>query len=68
MHNGTSVLLKKIKNFDRSELWRSKINLHGYLEKKNRNRDFILRDQKRRKIKQSSVICIIYSSLICEFK
>lgn len=34
MHNGTSVLLKKIKNFDRSELWRSKINLHGYLEKK----------------------------------
>lgn len=68
MHNGTSVLLKKIMNFDRSELWRSKLNLHGYIEKKNRNRDFTLRDQKRRKIKQSSVICIIYSSLICEFQ
>lgn len=43
MHNGTSVLLKKIMNLDRSELWRSKLNLHGYLEKKNRNRDFTLR-------------------------
>lgn len=30
-------------NFDRFELWRLKLNLYGYLEKKNWNCDFILR-------------------------
>lgn len=33
MYNGILVLFKKIKNFDRFELWRLKLNLYGYLEK-----------------------------------
>lgn len=48
MHNGTSVLLKKIMNLDRSELWRSKLNLHGYLEKKKSEPRFHFENQERR--------------------
>uniref|UniRef100_K1PJC5 Uncharacterized protein n=1 Tax=Magallana gigas TaxID=29159 RepID=K1PJC5_MAGGI len=60
MYNGTQVLLLEIKNFERSEFERSRVNLLSYIEKKIGTVSSLreIKNFKRSKFEPSSVTCI----------